>query len=461
MPIAGVVAETEQKALVLGPQRLPPAHLLQRLADLAEVPVSAGPHVLQRDLHLVRGRRHLRGKLEQARVVEQVDPVRAAAIRVGGRCPVLLQSEVLPGLRRASHVRVDRRAMHEQPLPLFDGVIHVRLVRAHAHGVEQPLGIPGGHVQATFQGKLRRERHIDREQIIRPLQALGPLGQGRLDPAHQLGKQRRAGRAFAGRKEERRAHGVELDAVDLWVEVGEFHDTIEKMPAHHLRPIVQAAAVVSVGRAEGQLGMLLPERAGVGIVHRGEMGVVHAEAGQGLLAQVPKVREHRPEVPARLGGEIGDVLVHARPPQITAGPQRAVVHADPRGIERRPRHIAHTVSHRAHPWPAVAFEVASQFRLAQIVVQIQEHVAIVVEHQLAGGAALASRQCRLPDRGILLSTGETPVPRAASRECRGARGRSLQEPPPTQGIRHSSGPPIRCLPDGLDWRSPFESLAPS
>jgi hypothetical protein len=143
-------------------------------------------------------------------------------------------------------------------------------------------------------------------------------------------------RALAGRKEKRRAHGVELDAVDLRIKGRELDDPVAKMPADHLRRIVQTAGVISVGRAEGQLGMLLPELAHVGIVERGEMGVVHAETGQDPLAQLAKDRERRAEVAARLGGETVDVLVHPQPSEIAAGAEPAIVDADAAGIECRP-----------------------------------------------------------------------------------------------------------------------------
>ena len=216
----------------------------------------------------------------------------------------------------------------QQLLPSLDGVLHVGLVRADAHVVEQPLGVPGGHVQPTLQRKLRRRRHVDRKQVVRPAEPLGSLGQGRLDPANQLGEQRRVLLPFAGRKEERRTHRVQLEAVDLRVQVGELDDPVEEMPADHVRRIVQAAAVVSVFRAEGQLGVLFPELADVGVLGRGEMGVVHAEAGQDLLAQLAKDAERRPEVAARLGGEVVDVPVDPRPFQIAAGGHLAIVDAD-------------------------------------------------------------------------------------------------------------------------------------
>lgn len=89
--------------------------------------------------------------------------------------------------------------------------------------------------------------------------------------------------------------------------------------------------------------------------------------------------------------EIRQVAGRPHPAQIV-GRRRGVcpLLADLRRVRRRPGHIPHAIRHGVDAGSAVALQVTPQVVLAKIVAQDEKDVAVVVEHEPAGGGQLLS-----------------------------------------------------------------------
>src|SRR5262245_65406497 len=97
MAVAGVLIEIEQEPLVLAPQAVGASQFVERRRVAAEVSLPDAAQVDQRGRDAVGGARLLVRQLEEARVVEQVDAVGAAAVGGGGRGGNLLLDGVTGG----------------------------------------------------------------------------------------------------------------------------------------------------------------------------------------------------------------------------------------------------------------------------------------------------------------------------------------------------------------------------
>jgi hypothetical protein len=83
--VACVLAPVEEEVLILVLQKVWTGHLVGHLSDCREIRLPKVPKIEGFHASIFQAPRHLAQQLEKARVVEQVDPVRAASMRVGRR----------------------------------------------------------------------------------------------------------------------------------------------------------------------------------------------------------------------------------------------------------------------------------------------------------------------------------------------------------------------------------------